>query len=792
MSQDIDLAFLDHQSSKPKFTKQRPLDNQPEPATRINSSTSLQLDQIRKFFTFSRYNSIQEQTAPALLNTDDNVIVSAPTASGKTTLFDFALIRYFGYGYERRDVAAVYISPIKALCQERLEDWKLRLSKHWPAFDVQQLTSDSTFYYRDQRNPGSKLGDEVPDRGLLVTTPEKFNLLLRRWKEHRRFFNNLGLVLIDEIHTIDDEDRGVILESLITRLKLMQKMNEFSGRELQNLRVICLSATLNNIQDFGTWLSARVYVFDERYRPVKLDKVVLGYLPKGNPFLFDLSLNYRLYDVINKYSCRKPTLVFVSTKKATVKTCQELLNLSQPHALVDSEAHLQRLSRYATMLTNQDLKLFILNAIGFHNAGLDAQDRSLLEQIYRNGDVKVLVTTSTLALGVNLPAYLVVIKGTKNYKGNGMGYVEYTVSEILQMAGRAGRPQYEDRGIVVVMTERPNVELYEDYLNNSYKGRIVESKFLNLLVDNLNNEIALRTVKSFEDAVTFFRSSFAYVRFQKDRAQEIDQFVSQKTESALKTLGDLRLIERSSRQSTSLLDSTGLGVELARQNVSHKTIEYIIKHPAASLDTLLELLSQGFEFEKFPSKMSERKILKELNGQNHYKIKKTAISSYSKKAFVLLQAVLHRSQIASWELKKQAEDMQIVAIRILNCFKKYYIENKSFWGLHHSLLMLKYIKRRMWVHSPDWFIRQIDGLKPKVSAALSSAKVQSLGDLKRFIESDHVDVNNKLSADDRLKVRMASDCFTEYKIEILDLKRQRPADRFAETTNGTERGEAVV
>lgn len=769
MSEDFDLNIYTYPLRPKPHTKQTPRPN--SKLLHPTEMPQISLESIKAFFTFSKYNSIQEQTAPTLLTTSRNVIVSAPTASGKTTLFEFALIRYFGLNYEFSDRAAVYISPIKALCQEKLEDWKNRFSGHWKGINIQELTSDSSFYYKDQRNPDSRLSDDIAETGLIVSTPEKFNLLLRKWKEHRKFFNNLGLVLIDEIHTIDDEDRGVILESLITRLKLMQNMSEFNNKELMNLRVVCLSATLNNINDFGTWLNASVFVFNDEYRPVKLDKVVLGYLPKGNPFLFDLSLNYRLYDVINKYSCRKPCLVFVSTKKATVKTCQELLNLCQPREFVESEAHLQRLTKYATMVSDQDLKLFLLNAIGFHNAGLDAQDRSLLEQIYRNGDIKVLATTSTLALGVNLPAYMVVIKGTKNYKGNGLGYVEYTVSEILQMAGRAGRPQYEDKGIVVVMTERSNVDMYENYLTNNYKGRIVESKFLNLLVDNLNNEIALRTVKSFEDAVKFFKSSFAYVRFNKDQISDINQFVNKHIESALKSLSDLKLIERSFKSPVELLDCTSLGAELARQNVSHKTIEFIANRSIASLETLIELLSEAVEFEKFPSKMNERKFLKELNNMNRYRIKKSAISSYGKKAFVLIQTVLNRSQIPNWELKKQAEDMQIISIRILSCFKKYYVDNKSFWGLHYTLVLTKYMRRKMWLNCEGWFVKQMDGFKPKVVSLLGSMNICGVEDIKRLTDADFADISKKIGDTEKMKYKNVFNCITEYKVDVFDLSK---------------------
>jgi ATP-dependent DNA helicase HFM1/MER3 len=122
----------------------------------------------------------------------------------------------------------------------------------------------------------------------------------------------------------------------------------------------------------------------------------------------------------------------------------------------------------------------------------------------------VLCTTSTLAMGINLPARLVIIKSTKSYKGSGKGYQEYTQIELDQMMGRAGRIPFDKEGTVVIMTEKANYNKYtgENKLEN------LESQLYNHLIDHLNTEISLKSIQSFSEAIEYFRNSFCYIRMQ--------------------------------------------------------------------------------------------------------------------------------------------------------------------------------------------------------------------------------------------------------------------------------------
>lgn len=106
-------------------------------------------------------------------------------------------------------------------------------------------------------------------------------------------------------------------------------------------------------------------------------------------------------------------------------------------------------------LKDTKIKDLLLKGIAYHHAGLSLEDRNTIEDIFRNGMIPVLLSTSTLAMGVNLPAHLVVIKSTQCYK---QGIIsDYSESSILQMIGRAGRPQFDTSGVAVIMTQENNV-----------------------------------------------------------------------------------------------------------------------------------------------------------------------------------------------------------------------------------------------------------------------------------------------------------------------------------------------
>lgn len=186
-------------------------------------------------------------------------------------------------------------------------------------------------------------------------------------------------------------------------------------------------------------------------RPVKLRKVVLGYRTESNCtyFRFDMNLNYQLVEIITEYSSGKPSLIFCSTRKG-VEIAAEVLGKDlavrfTPEQQADATA-------VAQQAHEQKLRNLLQKGIAYHHAGLPTGDRSLVEASFRTGKIPILLSTSTLAMGINLPAHLVIIKSTQAYNPVG-GNEELSESAILQMIGRAGRPQFDTSGVAVIMTQ---------------------------------------------------------------------------------------------------------------------------------------------------------------------------------------------------------------------------------------------------------------------------------------------------------------------------------------------------
>lgn len=218
---------------------------------------------------------------------------------------------------------------------------------------------------------------------------------------------------------------------------------------------MAISATAPNVDDISAWLDIRngLGVFIEpEMRPVKLNKIVIGFDPIKSSFSseyrFDIQLSYKLENVIRRHSSGKPALVFCATRKS-VEFTAKVLSSSQ---MTYFESNEQRTNLYYELsklscanmdnvdpkvdptFKNCELKETLKCGIGFYHSGMDFSDRRLLEQLFAMSLIPVLISTSSLAMGVNLPAHLVVIKNTVQYHAGST--VEYDVSQVLQMIGR--------------------------------------------------------------------------------------------------------------------------------------------------------------------------------------------------------------------------------------------------------------------------------------------------------------------------------------------------------------------
>lgn len=391
----------------------------------------------------------------------------------------------------------IYVAPMKALVQEMVGNFQARLKVF--GIKVGELTGDSQMTKQ-----------QISETQIIVTTPEKWDVITRKSTD-TSYTNLVRLIIIDEIHLLHD-DRGPVLEAIVSRtVRRMEQTNEY-------VRLVGLSATLPNYKDVATFLRVDekkgLFYFDATYRPCGLQQQFIGITEKKAIKRYQV-MNEVCYEKVLDQAGKNQTLVFVHSRKETAKTAKFLRDMAVEKETITQFVKAEGATR--EILTEEssnakDGNLRDLLPFGFaiHHAGMSREDRTLVEDLFSEGHVQVLVCTATLAWGVNLPAHTVVIKGTQIYNPEKGRWVELSSQDVLQMLGRAGRPQYDTFGEGVIITNHQELQYYLSLLNQQLP---IESQFVAKLADNLNAEVVLGTVRNRDEAVQWLSYTYLWVPF---------------------------------------------------------------------------------------------------------------------------------------------------------------------------------------------------------------------------------------------------------------------------------------
>eukprot|EP01029_Cantina_marsupialis_P030668 TRINITY_DN838_c0_g1_i2.p1 TRINITY_DN838_c0_g1~~TRINITY_DN838_c0_g1_i2.p1 ORF type:complete len:1736 (-),score=582.30 TRINITY_DN838_c0_g1_i2:39-4685(-) len=457
-------------------------------------TSALQDDRFQQLYPFSHFNPVQTQFFHVLYHTDHNVLLGAPTGSGKTVAAELAVMRMLRANDGRK---CVYVAPLKALVKERLSDWNDKYGRF--GFKILELTGDVT--------PDAS---QLRAADVLITTPEKWDGVSRDWA-NRSFVQQVSLVVIDEIHLLG-EDRGPVLEVIVSRMRYISEQTE------NHVRFVGLSTALSNAQDVADWLGVKpvgLFNFKPSIRPVPCETFFQGF-PEKHYCPRMATMNKPLYSGILQYSPTKPVLVFVASRRQTRLTALDLVSLCAADASDPSNfrpflhmpfEEIELIS--TTRIKDKALADNLLFGIGMHHAGLCQSDRRIVEELYLHGKIQVLVSTATLAWGVNLPAHLVVVKGTEFYDAKTCRYKDYPITDVLQMIGRAGRPQFDNSAFALVYCHSPKKNFFKKFLYSPFP---VESQLFKVLPDHLNAEIVGGTISSMKDAVEYLSWTYLFRR----------------------------------------------------------------------------------------------------------------------------------------------------------------------------------------------------------------------------------------------------------------------------------------
>ncbi|KAG9238534.1 Sec63 Brl domain-containing protein [Amylocarpus encephaloides] len=651
------------------------------------------------FGSTTKLNKIQSKCFPQAFEDDVNMLICAPTGSGKTNIAMLTILREIGKnrnpetGEINLDAfKIVYIAPLKALVQEQVGNFGNRLKPF--GITVSELTGDS------QLNKQQIAGTQI-----IVTTPEKWDVITRKATD-LSYTNLVRLVIIDEIHLLHD-DRGPVLESIVSRTirKVEQNGNP--------VRLVGLSATLPNFRDVASFLrvdpTKGMFHFDGSFRPCPLRQEFVGITEKKAIKQLK-TMNDVTYTKVLEHvgTNRNQMLIFVHSRKETAKTARYIrdkaLEMETIGQILRSDAgSREALNSEAEAVNDRELKDLLPYGFGIHHAGMSRPDRSSVEDLFNDGLIQVLVCTATLAWGVNLPAHTVIIKGTQVYSPEKGSWVELSPQDVLQMLGRAGRPQYDTYGEGIIITTQTEMQYYLSLLNQQLP---IESQFVSKLVDNLNAEVVLGNVRTRDEGVEWLGYTYLFIRMLRSPGLysvgadiEEDRSLEQKRvdliHSAAMVLEKTSLIKYDKK--TGKLQPTELGRIASHYYITHASMLTYNHHiqPNITPIELFRVFALSEEFKYIPVRQDEKLELAKLIGRVPIPVKESIEEPHAK-INVLLQAYISRLKLEGLALMADLVYVTQSAGRILRAI--FEITLKKGWSsvAKTALELCKMAEKRMW------------------------------------------------------------------------------------------------
>ncbi|MBI2446112.1 DEAD/DEAH box helicase [Candidatus Micrarchaeota archaeon] len=476
-------------------------------------STFQQQDALAKL-GYSELNPLQRKALAEGFLESPRTLVCAPTASGKTLLALLAMARHFAASSK----PVFYVVPLRALASEKHREFKQSLASFGKTVGLSTGDFDSS-------------STELASFDVLIMTSEKLDSLLRHDKT---WLERAGLFVFDEIHLLADGSRGATLEMVLTKIKRSE------------CKILGLSATVANAGQLAQWLGAQLIQSD--YRPTKL---VIG-LCDGE------RLHMEDGDVVNvseppashlarmalaEKNGKGQALFFVATRPSTQAVAKQLAPVVRaqltPEELAQCKVLSEKVLKALPVPTHQCRLLAecVAQGVAFHHAGCEGTQRALIEDAFKHSRcVKIIAATTTLAVGLDLPASWVVVRDIKRFSGSFSDYL--TKMEVSQMCGRAGRPKFDSKGTAVLMCQPRELKSVRD----KYVFGPLEDLYSQLSSEPILRFHALALVASgyaasFEKLFEFFHSTFYAHQYG-----EVEQLLSvvEKVVGQLKDMDFLR------------------------------------------------------------------------------------------------------------------------------------------------------------------------------------------------------------------------------------------------------------
>lgn len=412
---------------------------------------SRSLPELLKIMGYSELYPPQELAMSKGVTEGKNLLIVTPTASGKTLTAMMAAISVL-----ERDLKVVYLTPLRALASEKYHDFKL--FEKYPLIGKQIKVRIASGDY-------SSSGRRLSDADIIISTNEKMDSMLRQRVD---WLQNVGLFITDEFHLLSDPERGPTLEMLLTKIR----------KRYSEAQILALSATVANSSELAEWLDCDLVV--SSWRPTKLVEGIfedgISTMNDGTRFTVKVSTKAAAsIDVaIDCVVKGGQSLIFAETRRRCVSLAVRASDivrqtLTKKEAIMAGEVSSKLLKKGDDTDLTMELAKVLSKGVAFHHAGLSHQCREVVETAYTKGIIKLIVATPTLASGVNLPARRVILSSVMRYDLKHGGYVPISIMEYKQLCGRAGRPQYDEKGegIIIANDNISGEDLYDHYINGT-------------------------------------------------------------------------------------------------------------------------------------------------------------------------------------------------------------------------------------------------------------------------------------------------------------------------------------
>ena len=415
-----------------------------------DSVTDRSVSNLLELLGYSSLYPPQELALSGGILQGKNMLVTTPTASGKTLIAMMAIVKTLEQGSK-----ACYLTPLRALASEKYEDFgpleRLEINGRRPKVMIATSDYDSS-------------GNELAGADVIVLTNEKMDTLFRHNAE---WLGDIGLFVSDEIHLIGEKERGPTLEMMLTKIRQYYPAS----------RIVALSATVANSDELASWLDCEL--IQTEWRPTKLIEGVYehGTVRMNNNTRFQIEHSgtpgtAAIDLAIDSVGTGGQALIFAETRKRAASLAAKAADavqrrLSKEEKIQTARASLEILQKGEDSELTKTLAQLVGRGVAFHHAGLGSSSRSIVEDSFKKGFIKILTATPTLAAGVNLPARRVVIASILRYDSDYGGNVPISILEYKQLCGRAGRPKYDTAGEAIIAGSELSAsgdELYDHYV----------------------------------------------------------------------------------------------------------------------------------------------------------------------------------------------------------------------------------------------------------------------------------------------------------------------------------------